>query len=260
VLSLKLSGSLRDWEMSLRVAGLTRPKRLFEEAETNRDSPIKRHKQHSPCGGSHFISEAFLQVSPSALSILLSLFPHMESQTVVSVLADCGDNIEAAIKRLGEMQLQEDVKVEQATTSGQQTAAVTSHGSSDEASPQTPEEWVEKLVQEMSVAKDINEARARGHQFLSSFGNFVNQDKAHHQGRIQELQKENSILKRAVQIQNAKIQERSSQDAEVQQLRMSLLQCQEQVRTLEMSNYSLALHLQQATAGASVERRYPDVF
>jgi hypothetical protein len=58
---------------------------------------------------------------------------------------------------------------------GQQTAAVTSHGSSDEASPQTPEEWVEKLVQEMSVAKDINEARARGHQFLSSFGNFVNQ-------------------------------------------------------------------------------------
>jgi hypothetical protein len=40
------------------------------------------------------------------------------AQTVVSVLADCGDNIEAAIKRLGEMQLQEDVKVEQATTSG----------------------------------------------------------------------------------------------------------------------------------------------
>jgi hypothetical protein len=87
VLSLKLSGSLRDWEMSLRVAGLTRPKRLFEEAETNRDSPIKRHKQHSPCGGSHFISEAFLQVSPSALSILLSLFPHMESQ--VSLIASC---------------------------------------------------------------------------------------------------------------------------------------------------------------------------
>ncbi|GAX85112.1 hypothetical protein CEUSTIGMA_g12532.t1 [Chlamydomonas eustigma] len=244
--------------MSLRVAGHTRPKRLFEEAEANRDSPIKRLKQHSPCGGSHFISEAFRQVSPSALSTLLTLYPNMESQTVVSVLADCGDNIEAAIKRLGEMRLQEDVKLEQSMTSGKINATVASHG--DDATPLTQEEWVEKLVQEMSAARDVNEARARAHRFLHSFGDFVNQDKATLQGRIQELQKESLILKRAVQIQNTKIQERTIQEAEVQQLHMSLLQCQEQVRTLEMSNYSLALHLQQATAGASVDRRYPDVF
>ena len=65
---------------------------------------------------------------------------------------------------------------------------------------------------------------------------------------------------RAVQIQNAKLQERGSHEGELQQLRVALGQCQEQVRTLEMNNYSLALHLQQATNGAGVEHRPPDVF
>ena len=65
---------------------------------------------------------------------------------------------------------------------------------------------------------------------------------------------------RAVQIQNSKLQDRTTLDSEVQHLRLSLVQCQEQVRALEMNNYSLALHLQQATNGVGVDHRPPDVF
>ncbi len=90
----------------------------------------------------------------------------------------------------------------------------------------------------------------------------ASQDKAALLGKLQEVQKENHILKRAVQIQNTKLQEKAQQDAELQQLRMMLGQYQEQVRTLEMNNYSLALHLQKATNDASLARghRPPDVF
>lgn len=79
---------------------------------------------------------------------------------------------------------------------------------------------------------------------------------------MQELQKENHILKRAVQIQNSKLQEKQQQDQEVEQLRMMLGQYQEQIRTLQMNNYSLALHLQQATNDAALAsgNRPPDVF
>lgn len=79
--------------------------------------------------------------------------------------------------------------------------------------------------------------------------------------KVQELQKENHILKRAVQIQNSKLQERSNQEQELQQLRSVLGQYQEQVRTLELNNYSLALHLQKATSDSSVARGHhpPDI-
>ncbi len=91
--------------------------------------------------------------------------------------------------------------------------------------PQTPDEWVGKLVEEMSAARDVEEAKARGHRFLNAFGSFVSQqvsmvisvgrlgdrltllqassqDRGSSSGleRVQELQKENMILKRCAAI------------------------------------------------------------
>ncbi|MEW5316714.1 MAG: hypothetical protein WDW38_008066 [Sanguina aurantia] len=76
------------------------------------------------------------------------------------------------------------------------------------------------------------------------------------------LQKENLILKRAVQIQNSKLQERAATEAEMLQLRHMTAAFQEQVKQLELSNYSLALHLQKATTSSygSTQHRNPDVF
>lgn len=87
------------------------------------------------------------------------------------------------------------------------------------------------------------------------------QEKAALQAKLNEVLRENDILKRAVRVQNAKLHEKSSVEAEVGQLRSLLGQYQEQIRTLEVNNYSLALHLQQATGGNALSSsRPPDVY
>jgi hypothetical protein len=78
---------------------------------------------------------------------------------------------------------------------------------------------------------------------------------------MEEVMKENAILKRAVQVQHARIQERSSMEADVGALKTLVAQYQEQVHKLEMSNYALGLHLQKATtSGMGADYRPPDVY
>ena len=97
---------------------------------------------------------------------------------MITVLSDCNNDIDAAIKRLGDMRLREE------STSGlqqQPEASCSGAGSQQErrpsvdGMPQTSGEWVEKLVQEMSASRDVEEARGRGHRFLGAFEAFVNQ-------------------------------------------------------------------------------------
>jgi hypothetical protein len=70
-----------------------------------------------------------------------------------------------------------------------------------------------------------------------------------------------------VLLQNRRLAERSaSEEGELAALRQALGQYQEQLRKLELHNYSLAMHLQQATGaggGGAVGHpppRNPDVF
>ncbi len=76
--------------------------------------------------------------------------------------------------------------------------------------------------------------------------------------RLAELAKETAIFKRAVQIQDARI--KSGQE-EVTQLRTMLAHYQERCSKLETNNYSLAMHLQQATnaSGFGSHHHNPDV-
>jgi hypothetical protein len=82
------------------------------------------------------------------------------------------------------------------------------------------------------------------------------------QAKLDEALRENAILKRAVQIQNARMQEAGQKEAELAGLRQMVNQYQERLRALELSNYSLALHLQKATDSAAVppSNHRPDVF
>ena len=93
-----------------------------------------------------------------------------------------------------------------------------------------------------------------------SQGSTVSQDslKTH----LAELQHNNSILKRAVAIQNNRIQDLSSKEAESQQLKQLVAQLQEKCHGLELNNYSLAMHLRHATDSAQNQQsqRHPDVF
>jgi len=109
-------------------------------------------------------------------------------QAVESVLAECGQDIDAAIRRLTELKL----STEQAAAAGavpraeepaQQDA---SHAASDRqqpepcsssnsaaAGPQTAEQWVDAFVQEMAGAKDFSDARCRAAKMLQAFEQFV---------------------------------------------------------------------------------------
>ncbi|GLI66760.1 hypothetical protein VaNZ11_010726 [Volvox africanus] len=317
-------------------------KRHFDEGDAgdnfDRQLSGKRSRQHySPASARcvQFAAGGLHAVPPTTLSALLALFPGMDERSVSAVLSECGNNIDAAIRRLGELRLsvvedtQANVGAQSSTpgaTAGLQrpddesanlpgtsnaAAAAAATANSGVASggdllsaggPVTADQWLDLLVAEMSAATDMGNARQRAAGFLSQFESFVGRlvrqqyqqavggggsavdggngvmeaaaaagdsggaaaaaaTAAGLAARAAKLAEENVVLKKAVQIQHRQLQERAAQDGEVAHLRAQLAQCQEQVRTLQMSNYSLTLHLHKATnSGVLGEPRNPDVF
>lgn len=269
-------------------------KRLFdrsESAELGSISPSKASGKRSRFVGSPLsrcspvTDHQAYAVGATTIAALKALFPTMEEQTIANVLEECGSNIDLAIKRLGELKLSSRTDDEEHTIDN-----VNSNGSAGEPStsgaarpgestlPTTAEEWVEVVVQQMSQAKDIADAKQRAVQILAAFekrisqlaGNkvggasnnaLVAENQALH-AQIQELLKDNSILKRAIGIYNHRLQELAGKEAELQQTKHLLAQYQEKLHNLEVSNYSLALHLKQATDAQDSLRgqRNPDVF
>ncbi|BDA50624.1 hypothetical protein COCOBI_16-3000 [Coccomyxa sp. Obi] len=229
----------------------------------------------------------------STLAALRGLFPDMEEKVLADILDTCGDNIDAAIKRLGQLHLTAHcvADVPEATAApanpepsqdskpGVDTAALPkadSHASvspppENAEGPQTPADWVEALVQQMAGAKDVDDARDRASRVLQAFEQAVLRQSARSQpdmtalrNHLNELSRDNHILKRAVAIQNTRMQEAcGAKDAEISSLRSALAQYEQKVRTLELSNYSLSMHLRQATEtgrGFDTGQRPPDVY
>jgi DNA-binding protein H-NS len=201
----------------------------------------------------------------------------MEEQAVEKVLEASNNDLDSAIKSLNLLRL---------STSRQ--AASDQHASDPfsgrpdefgvqqaEASSQTQSEgskWVELLISQMMNASDLESARGRAMHTLEAFEKTVISRSA---AVIDDIQKENvalkeqnrglmhdnQILKRAVAIQHERQQDHEGRALELQQVKQLLSQYQEQVRTLELNNYSLTLHLRQAQEGSSMPGRFhPDVF
>lgn len=246
-------------------------------------------------------------VGAHTVAALSALFPSMNDQVITEVLQVCGSDIDAAIKRLGELQLSADTaagrkatvplrvtpaKRAASTEAPPATAGVTAAASSAvpgaperEAAPgsqqqpagpppprqpSSPEEWVEALVQTMSEARDVPDARQRAARALHAFQEAVlaassaqgSEPSAEVRQQLADLQRDNGILKRAVTIQNTRLQEGAGRDGELQALRLQVKQAAERISALELSNYSLAQHLRAATEtqhGFGGPRRHPDV-
>jgi len=217
---------------------------------------------------------------------------------VTAVLAECGNDIDAAIRRLNQLRIASDAAAAAQQQDQQQQAGQQQHGArepqqqqqQDQAStsnaaavaaapaasaaaaegPQTADQWIDALVGEMAQATNIPDARGRAGKLLHAFEQFVSARVVPQAGgaapqlqaRLDEAQRENAILKRAVQIQNARMQESATRDQELGALKQAVVQYQERLRHLELSNYSLALHLQKATGDAQVApgHRPPDVY
>lgn len=211
------------------------------------------------------------------LSQLHALFPDMEEQAVEKVLEASNNDLDSAIKSLNLLRLSTSRQA-----ASDQHAPDQFSGRPDEfgvqqaeASSQTQSEgskWVELLVSQMMNASDLESARGRAMNTLEAFEKTVISRSA---AVIDDIQKENvalkeqnrglvhdnQILKRAVAIQHERQQDHEGRALELQQVKQLLSQYQEQVRTLELNNYSLTLHLRQAQEGSSMPGRFhPDVF
>ncbi|KAJ0865571.1 hypothetical protein HanRHA438_Chr12g0541941 [Helianthus annuus] len=186
----------------------------------------------------------------------------MDKKLLEEALEKSGNDLDSAIKSLTELSLG---YVDVATGSPAQSNPITIKGpvitsedvplnnsSASENIPKNGAEWVELFVTEMTSATSIDDARLRAMHVLVTLEKSISEravgDAAEtlsqvFKGQIEVLLRENAILKRAVAIQHERQKEYDERTVEVQQLKQLLSQYHEQLRTLEVNNYALTMHL-----------------
>ncbi|XP_020416179.1 uncharacterized protein LOC18783957 isoform X3 [Prunus persica] len=213
--------------------------------------------------------------APYLLDQLRSLFPQMDPQVLERALEECGNDIDAAVKLLHELRIGS--AEENSASAAEQDDSVAQAASENPSVPSNlpvdGAEWVELFVREMMSANSVDDARARAAKVLEvleksisaragaeATQNFQKENMLLKQ-QIEGLIRENTILKRAVSIQHERQKEYEERNQEFQNLKQLVSQYQEQLRTLEVNNYALTMHLKQAQQSNSIPGRFhPDVF
>ncbi|XP_052199686.1 uncharacterized protein LOC127806432 [Diospyros lotus] len=225
--------------------------------------------------------------SSAALDHLTALFPGMDKQLLERALEECGNDLDLAIRSLNELQLGSTKKLGSVARNCDVTEGenVQSQGSgvmnanvevpSTMQNPPTMDgaDWVEIFVREMMHASNMDDARARASRALEVFEKSVSahstsetaqtlqQENIMLKKQLEALIHENTVLKRAVAIQHERQKEFEDRNQELHQLKQLVSQYQEQLRTLEVNNYTLMMHLKQAQQSNSIPGRFhPDVF
>ncbi|XBH96156.1 hypothetical protein VPH35_086598 [Triticum aestivum] len=121
----------------------------------------------------------------------------------------------------------------------------------------------ERTATEMASATSMDDARRRAARILDAFGGVVcsravqvlgDKDRA----ALDNVRRQNAILKKAVVIQHRQHMEDEGRGRELQ---VQVAQYREQVRRLEADNYGLSMHLRNAGRGASMPGNFhPEVF
>ncbi|KAG9146235.1 hypothetical protein Leryth_007936 [Lithospermum erythrorhizon] len=261
---------------------------IFEESSSSSPPVSKRIR----CSSSSPVPPPTANSSSplgSSLDLLLAIFPGMDKEFLERTLEECGDDLDYAVRSLNELRLgsaenllspderpaeeAEGQNQNQGTAANNCDSAPAHNSSVGSTLPLDGAEWVELFVKEMSSASDINDAKARASRALEALEKSISarvtadaaqvfqQENVILKQQIEALLQENSILKRAVSIQHERHKEFDDRGLEVQQLKQVVAQYQEQLRTLEVNNYALTMHLKQAQQGNSIPGRYhPDVF
>ncbi|XP_022714809.1 uncharacterized protein LOC111274430 [Durio zibethinus] len=271
--------------MSAVVCGSKRS--FFEDIPSSPSASVsKKLRRCSPS------SPSSVRFAPprSSLDHLQALFPHMDPELLERALVECGNDIDTAIKRLQELCLgageatgEKMCRVEELGTTAEQ-GTLTNDGEADAAvtlqNPSAPEilpadgaEWVDLLVREMMSSTSVDEAKARASKLLEFLEKSISKRATEEAAQsfhkenimlkeqIDVLIQENTVLKRAVAIQHERQKEYQDKSHELQHLKQLVSQYQEQLRTLEVNNYALTMHLRQAQQSSSIPGRFhPDVF
>ncbi|KFK27867.1 hypothetical protein AALP_AA8G439400 [Arabis alpina] len=224
---------------------------------------------------------------PLLLDHLAAIFPDMDKQVLERAIEECGDDLDSAIRCLNQLRLESacknsDSATNQSSLIQETNAQAQQQGSANEEVLSNGEpsvlnldgtEWVELFVREMMNASDMKDAKARAARALEALEKSINaragseamqtlqQENMMLRQQLEAIVQENSLLKRAVVTQQKRQKETEDQSQELQHLRQLVTQYQEQLRTLEVNNYALTLHLKQAQQNSSIPGRYhPDVF
>ncbi|KAH7574389.1 hypothetical protein JRO89_XS03G0290200 [Xanthoceras sorbifolium] len=223
---------------------------------------------------------------------LAAIFPHMDKQLLERTLEECGDDLDSAIRSLHELRLgSADRNISriagkfnagpEANAQLQAQGTVATNGevpsaedsSASKVHPVDGAEWVELFVREMLSSSNIDDARARASRALEVLEKSISaranteaaqsfqQENMMLKEQMEALLQENIILKRAVSIQHERQKEYEDRNQELQHLKQLVTQYQDQLRTLEVNNYALTVHLKQAQQSSSIPGRFhPDVF
>ncbi|KAI9191946.1 hypothetical protein LWI28_015857 [Acer negundo] len=250
-------------------------------------SPVR----FSPPRSNHSSFSSDSQSSP-LVDQLAAIFPHMDKQLLERALKECGDDLDSAIRSLNELRLgsadrnasliaEKSVAAPEANAQLQPQGTVTTNGEVASAEdPSAPKvlpvdgaEWVELFVREMMSSSNIDDARARASRALevleksicvranTEAAQSLHQENMMLKEQMEVLLQENMILKRAVSIQHERQKEYEDRNQELQHLKQLVAQYQDQLRTLEVNNYALTMHLKQAQQSNSIPGRFhPDVF
>ncbi|XP_028766393.1 uncharacterized protein LOC114732203 isoform X2 [Neltuma alba] len=221
---------------------------------------------------------------PSLIDQLRAVFPHMDDQVLERALQECGNDIDAAIKSLHELCLgsanknssaaeESEVDVEIGKVKDDNDASASASKTALNNLPSDGAEWVDLFVREMAGATSIDDAKARAARILEALeksiyerthveATHVNQrENLMLKEQIEGLMKENNILKHAVKIQHERLADYDNKVLECQHLKQALSHSQEQLRSLEVKNYTLVMHLKQAQQCNTFPGHFPpDVF
>ncbi|KAJ4832896.1 hypothetical protein Tsubulata_026356 [Turnera subulata] len=216
---------------------------------------------------------------------LLRMFPALDPELVQTMLRNHNNKADDAIESLRRISFSDPIErnksqsFESATLGNCDFAPVPSTTIQEDAQEVKAEgvhncmgdgsEWVDSFVQEMMQAASLEDARGRAGRMLEAFEQRVT---AHSnasaelehtslKGHLQSLLNDNQILKRAVAIQHERNMEQEEKTREIQNLKLVLNQYQEQLRSLELSNYTLKLRLQREQQSSSIPGQFhPDVY
>jgi len=278
--------------MSAVVCGKRSSSIFADELLPQASSPPSHH--HTPAPKRSRYSHHHRRDGRDALlQHLRAAFPAMDPQLLERALEASGDDLDSAIKSLKELHLESNQAILSATgstfengptavqpsvegivtSSGVDTATEHQSAADNHQPSNSGPEWVDLFVREMSNASDMDDARARASRALEALTKSIVQgagaeaaQSLHQENMVLKEQmtailSQNAVLKRAVAIQHERQKEFDERSHEVQGLKQLVLQYQEQLRTLEINNYALQMHLKQAQQSSSMPGRYnPDVF
>ncbi|AED93881.1 Ubiquitin system component Cue protein [Arabidopsis thaliana] len=255
---------------------------LFEDLAAASPPVSKKLRCFSSSSSSRF-SPPIPPSSSLLLDHLAAIFPDMDKQILERAIEECGDDLDSAIRCLNQLRLESANKNSDSATNQspvviqEPNVEPQQQGRSAKEEPNVLNldgtEWVELFVREMMNASDMKDAKARAARALEALEKSINartgtdamqnlqQENMMLKQQLEAIVQENSLLKRAVVTQQKRQRESEDQSQELQHLRQLVTQYQEQLRTLEVNNYALTLHLKQAQQNSSIPGRYhPDVF